>query len=345
MDNKQIEKTKSGPKVSVISIIAGVAPFLSKCIDSLLNQDWKNLEIILVVGVEDPKHPEEDECYEIAREKTAGDERVKLIVIKKNGAGDARNNGLKAVSGQYIAFVDGDDWVEPTFITHQMKMMSEHLADIAVCGKWSEYPDGAVKDTYKPVQELYPEAAFRMILEGTGFFFHCWDKLFKAELFKDVTFPTDRYVEDRYIIGGIVAKANKIVFDRTPLYHFRVRSDSLSRIAKMSEINTEADIAFCDYTEKHFPALKEQCEAFLLYDHITCIQNALVNGTFTEESAAEHLSYIREHRKKAKENSYVNKNTRIKAFLAIYFRPGLRYLTMHGQKRAEKEHEKFSISK
>ncbi len=344
MDNKQIEITKSGPKVSVISIIAGVAPFLPKCIDSLLSQEWKNLEIILVVGVDDTDHPENDECWKIAREKTQGDDRVKLILIKKNGAGDARNHGLKAVTGQYIAFVDGDDWVERGFISHQLKMMQEHLADIAVCGKWSEYPDGPVADTYKPVQELDAEASFRMILEGTGFFFHCWDKLFKAELFEGVTFPDDRYLEDRYIVGNLIEKAGKIVFDRTPLYHFRIRSDSLSRISTMSELNTEADIEFCNYTEKRFPALKDQCEAFLLYDHITCVQNALVNGSFTEESAKEHLSYIREHRKNAKDNLYVNQNTRIKAFLAIYFRPGLKLITQRGKRLAEKQHEKFSIS-
>ncbi|SKB86556.1 Glycosyl transferase family 2 [Lachnospiraceae bacterium] len=344
MDKKQVTKPKLGPKVSVISIIAGVAPYLPKCIDSLLAQDWKNLEIILVVGVEDTAHPDYDDCYEVVREKTDFDDRVKTIVIKKNGVGDARNRGLKEATGQYIAFVDGDDWVEPGFVSHQMKMLQEHLADIAVCGKWSEYPDGSVADAYKPVQELNAEASFRMILEGTGFFFHCWDKLFKAELWEGVTFPTDRYVEDRYIVGSIVEKANKIVFDRTPLYHFRVRSDSLSRISTMSELNTEADIEFCKYTEKRFPSLKEQCEAFLLYDHITCVQNALVNGSFTEESASEHLSYIREHRKNASKNSYINRNTRIKAFLAIYFRPGLKLITKRGQQRAEKQHEKFSIS-
>ncbi len=326
------------PKISVISIIYKVEPFLRECIESMINQTYPNLEIVLVVGTGG------DASLDIAKEYAGRDERIKLVTCEPKGTGDARNRGIEAAGGEYIGFVDGDDYASPEMFEKLYSLISEHKADIAVCGKYSEYPDRSEPDPAGERREMTSREAFEMILKGTGFFFHCWDKLFKAGLFDGVTFPTDRYLEDRYVVNVLLERAEKIVYDRTPLYHFRIRSDSLSRIDEMSEHNTAADTAFVDFVLDRYPELENECEAFLMYDHITCIQNLLLHNTFSTETAKEHLRYIRDHRKSIRKNPEAERRVKIKTFLSLYFRPLLKAITQHSDRKAKK-HAKFSVSR
>ncbi len=112
----------------------------------------------------------------------------------------------------------------------------------------------------------------------------------------------------------------------------------------MAELNTEADTVFCRKAEKRYPSLKNLCEACLVYGHITCLQNQLVNGSFSKKTAAPHLRYLRKHAKTAGRNPEVNRNTRIKLFLSLHFLPGLKALTAFNQHRSERKHGKYSIS-
>ncbi len=331
-------KMNDYPKISVISIIYKVEPFLRECIESLVNQTYPNLEIVLVVGTGG------DRSLDIAQEYLEKDERIKLVMCEPRGAGDARNRGLATASGDYIGFVDGDDYASPEMFETLFSLLKEHDADLAVCGKYSEYPDHSEPDAPGETREMTSRDAFEMILTGTGFFFHCWDKLFKAELFDGVRFPTDRYLEDRYVVNLLLERADKIVYDRAPLYHFRIRSDSLSRIDEMSEYNTAADTEYAAFVLARYPDLADECEAFLMYDHITCVQNRLLHNTFSKEAAAEHLAFIRDHRKSFRKNPLSTWRVRVKAFLSLYFRPALKALTQYSDRKAKK-HAKFSISK
>ncbi|MCR4908064.1 MAG: glycosyltransferase [Lachnospiraceae bacterium] len=325
------------PKISVISIIYKVEPFLRECIDSMINQTYPNLEIVLVVGTGG------DGSLDIAQEYVEKDERIKLVICEPKGTGDARNRGLETATGDYIGFVDGDDYASPEMFEKLFSLIKEHQADIAVCGKYSEYPDHSEPDPPGEILEMTSRDAFEMILKGTGFFFHCWDKLFKAELFDGVLFPTDRYLEDRYVVNLLLERSDRIVYDRTPLYHFRIRSDSLSRIDEMSEHNTAADEDFVAFVLERYPELASECEAFLMYDHITCIQNRLLHNTFTKEISSGHLDYIRSHRKSIWNNPCAGRRVKIKTLLSLYFRPGLKALTEHSDRKA-KRNAKFSIS-
>ncbi len=352
------EEDNKTERISLISIIYRVAPYLTQCIESLISQSYPDLEIILVVG-EPPEDREKqalngngqdrakgeagDGCLKIAEHYAGLDSRIKIVTCIAAGAADARNRGLSAATGDFIAFVDGDDWAEPDMIESLHRSIKESGADIAVCSKFSEYKDATVPDPGDGREILSPEESYRMILLGTGFFFHCWDKLFRAELFEGLLFPTEHYIEDRYIVGELIYRARNIVYDRKPLYHFRVRSDSLSRAAGISEMNLEADELFTEKAVKRFPALKQECEAFLLYDHITCIQNKLLKHDFSKKDIEAHVRYVREHKAGMKDNPYINRNTRIKAFLSLHFLTGLKLITERGRHRQETEHEKYSI--
>lgn len=326
------------PRISVISIIYGVEPYLRQCLESLQSLTYPELELILVVGGKEDGS--DDGCLSIAEDFAGRDNRFKIVRCIAAGAGDARNRGLDAATGEYIGFVDGDDYVEPDMFTRLYENLIEHDADISVCGKFSEYQDKTLKDPYDegdPISVLNSEEAAEMLLAGKGFFFHSWDKLFKAELFSGIRFPTEGVLEDRYIIGNLILDSERIVYDRTPLYHFRVRTDSLSRTRGLCEENVIADTVFSEKVVKRYPALKDRAEACLLYGHITCVQNALAGDYYDRKSQEKHLDYIGEHGKIGNRNPYINMNTRVKVFLSLYSPGLLKLWTEHSLKKQAEE--------
>lgn len=375
------------PLISVISIIYGVAPYLRQCLESLKGLDYPELELILVIGQKETADPDgnailtDDGCLKIAGEYARKDDRFRIVTCKAAGAGNARNIGIDAARGEYIGFVDGDDFVDPDMFTKLFSNLKAYDADISVCAKYDEYPDRtAVKgirlgnntrsaapeesrreDSARPtattgkagedsahptaaegtaredsVRLLGPEEAVEHLISDGDFFFHCWDKLFKAELFKGVSFPEDRVLEDRFVIGDLIMKASRIVYDSTPLYHFRVRTDSLSHTKGLCEENSRADTEFCRRAVERFPGLKDRAEAYLLYGHITCVQLSLADGSYSRAKQEEHLSYIRHHAGSAFKNPFVNNNTRIKVFLSLYSPGFLKLWTEHSLKKQGK---------
>ena len=340
----------SKPLISVISIIHMVKPYFGECLNSLKALTYPNLEIILVLGMKEKKESDgnvtlyDDGCLKMAEEAASSDRRFRIINCGAAGVSDARNRGLDAASGEYIGFVDGDDYVEPDMYDRLYDNIVEFGADISVCGKFSEYPGVSIREEAGTGPErLTPLEGVKMLMENNGFFFHSWDKLFKAELFDGIRFPEDKYLEDRYVIGNLVAESSAIVYDRTPLYHFRVRTDSVSHLKKMSELNSDADMVFSEYAVNKFPELKDTAEAFCIYGHITCIQNALTEGYFSREEEERHFAYVREHKKSALGNPHVSTNTKVKIFLTLYSLPLLKLITMIGKKRQE-ERQGFTLS-
>ncbi|MCR5748432.1 MAG: glycosyltransferase [Lachnospiraceae bacterium] len=325
-----MEMTDNLPKISIISIIYKVEKFLPKAIESMLYQTYRNLEIILVVSEkkadeEGPKSGDLDICNEYAKK----DARIKIVVTPARGTGDARNKGLDNATGEYIAFVDGDDWAEPDMIEKLYVNLIDHDAKASVCGKFSEYEDHTEADTPSSVKNMNTKDAFEMILRGDGFFFHCWDKMFKSSVFEGLRFPDDRYLEDRYVIDKALERAGRIVYDTTPLYHYRVRGDSLSRVKDMAEYNTDADTEFCRQACELYPELGNLSEAFLLYDHITCIQNYLLyfkgkpaNTDKMRNRYNDHMAFARAVGVNLSKNPEISRSLRIKRLLALYA-PGL----------------------
>ncbi|MBO4374600.1 MAG: glycosyltransferase [Lachnospiraceae bacterium] len=330
-------------KISIISIIYRVEDFLPQAIESMLRQTYSDLEIILCVGV----GGDEDASLSICEDFAARDSRIKIIKRDADkGQGYARNLGLEAATGRYIGFVDGDDFIEEDMYERLLDNLIKYDADISVCGKYSDYEDASIPDRQAPVRVMTNRDSYEMLLRGNGFFFHCWDKLYKKEIFDGLTFPGG-YLEDRYVIGTALYRSKRTVYDTTPLYHYRIRSDSGSRIIKMSEYNTDANTVFCAQAKEQFPELSELADATLLYDHITNIQNYLIYFKGTDEDNDEmreryrsHLQYVRDN--KNKKNPEVSKKLKLKVFMTLYMKPLLRLVT---KKRVEKQKSRNEVFK
>ena len=204
-------------KVSIIIIIYKVDRYLRECLQSVISQTYKNLEIICVVGKGDTA------CENIVDEYAVKDDRIVVIKSEPRGTADARNRGLSALTGDYIAFVDGDDYIKDDMIEVMVNAAKRHGAEVSVVGKYYLYEnctDGTEENTE---QVLSVKDAFKIILYQEGFFLHLWDKLYKRELFEGVRFPEGKLVEDRQMAHHILSKAETIVYNSASKYYFRIR--------------------------------------------------------------------------------------------------------------------------
>ena len=324
-------------KISIISIIYKVEPYLRQCIESIVNQTYKNLEIILVAGEGD------EGCYKICKEFADQDSRIKLVTCKPAGVSDARNHGLEVMTGDYLGFVDGDDFIEPDMYETLVKNLEGHACDIAVCGRFYEFMNVSEKDEARPPVILNPSQALDMILSGTGFFLHCWDKLFTRKVFEGLSFPVDKHVEDRIVVNRLIDKADRIVYDSTPKYHFRERADSLSKEEKMTKMNTIANEELAAYIFRVHPELRDVCESFMIYEHITCIQNLMLKGSRDKEQIALHKDFLRGVAPHLKQNARISKKVRLKLWLVTYCPHLLLMFTRSHVKKQNDEHVRFKL--
>lgn len=301
-------------KISIIVIIYKVEAYLRECLLSIQKQDYKNIEVILVVG-----HSEtgtDDGCSAICTEFAENDSRFKIVSCTARGAADARNKGLLAATGDYIGFVDGDDFIEPDMYSHLLELLTENNGQIAVCGRFYEYEDAVLKDEpYDKARVMSDEEAIAMVLEGNGFYLHCWDKLYTADLWKDIEFPVDKYVEDRIVVNRVLAKAERIIYDRIPKYHFRERSGSLSKTGSVARQNMEANRVLADFVYENYRSLKPVCDQYMIYEYITAIQNVYLAGSVDR---AELKEYKDELRKFVKGCDTIPKKLFVKLELALY---------------------------
>ncbi|MCR5268122.1 MAG: glycosyltransferase [Lachnospiraceae bacterium] len=316
-------------QVSIISIVYQVEPYIAQCIDSLLAQTYRNLQIILVVGVkEDGK---DNACLSICKAYAEKDARIDLVAAPAKGIADARNVGLSHVKGDLIGFVDGDDWVDADFVESLVTQLSDCGSDIAVCGRYYEFQNHTDADPASGTQIMSAEDGMRMILNGTGFFLHLWDKLFVKNLWEQVTFPTDHVVEDRIIVNRIIGSAGKISYNSTPKYHFRERSGSNSKKPGMAAHNAEANRMLCAYVEQTFPALKNESGRFFLQEIITSLQNLLVSPTCSRDEIKAFTKEIRQAAKDNGKNPLIGRKLKIKTFLALHLQPVLKKITLRHQ--------------
>ena len=164
-------------------------------------------------------------CDEFAEQ----DERIKVIHKRNGGLSDARNAGLDVATGEYIGFVDGDDWVDEDMYETLYHLIYEHQADISICTHYTELPNRTkVKYKSKKTKIFSSQKAIATLIEDKIIQNYIWEKLFKRELFTELRFPVGWSFEDIALCYKIFHKARKIVLLQTPKYHYRTRPGSIT---------------------------------------------------------------------------------------------------------------------
>jgi len=227
------------PLISVIIPVYGVEKYLRRAVDSVLKQSYRNLEIILV----DDGSP--DGCPAICDEYAAKEARVRVIHKENGGLSDARNAGLDIAGGEYIAFLDSDDYFAPFFIEVLYNELIRTDAQVVLCRYEvteellpEHGPDfDAVLKTYREGEADCKEYDRKQMLlnqydalcKDATYFIVAWNKLYKASLWKDVRFPKGKIHEDEATTYRIFDKITKGVYVDVPMYAYFSMQDSITR--------------------------------------------------------------------------------------------------------------------
>ena len=311
-------------KVSVIVPIYKVEPYLKRAVDSILHQTYHNLEIILV----DDGSP--DQCGRICDDYAKEDNRITVIHKENGGLSDARNAGLDAAHGEYIVFVDSDDFIAEDYVETLMQCLKEYDADVAMCSYAVTASVELDESIFTASRDETVEVCDRRELlnnlydanhKDATYFIVSWNKIYKASLWQDVRFPKGRIHEDEATTYKIYDRAQKGVYLHRPLYGYFTAPSSITRdrfnIKRLQWMDALDDrIAyFEDKTEQLNEEGKQEKE--FLEKQIACCKRARADASIhyyyplkeelpTERKAAKRLkSYVWQEWKETKNPGYL----------------------------------------
>ncbi|MEM9075515.1 MAG: glycosyltransferase [Bacteroidota bacterium] len=210
-------------KISVIVPVYKVENYLKRCVDSVLCQSYKNLQIILV------NDGSPDNCGKICDEFKKKDSRIEVIHQKNKGLSGARNSGLEKVKGEYVAFVDSDDWIAPNMLEVLIEKILKHKAQIIECDFKStneEKNNRRINCDKAEIVESRIEALSRTIENHS---FSVWKRLYHKDLISGLRFIEGKNSEDVYFTFSAFSKMEKLVVVPCKLYYYYVGSESITR--------------------------------------------------------------------------------------------------------------------
>jgi len=216
--------------VSVIVPIYNVQKYLDKCIQSIINQTYTNIEIILV------DDGSSDECGHMCDQYANKDERIKVIHKKNGGLSDARNYGIICATGKYIAFIDSDDFIHQRYVEILTELAVKNQADIVV-GDFASFQDADYchdkiineKDILQS-QTLTSKYLYdsNFIQQKRTIFTVAWGKIYAKRLWQGIEYPVGKLHEDTFTTYKLMEKALKVVYLQEPIYYWRKRMDSIT---------------------------------------------------------------------------------------------------------------------
>lgn len=215
--------------ISVIVPIYNMEKYLKKCVDSILNQTYSNLEIILV------DDGSTDSSTKICDEYIKVDSRIKVFHKENGGLSDAKNFGLSKANGKYVAFVDSDDWIETNMYEDMYYKLKETESNIVICGRFIDYEDGKREEWYNKNEiTMNREQSLIYLNSFYNFDMSSCDKLYEKSLFDNIKFPYGKKCEDAYTTYLLFDKSDKITYIPKCFYHYFQRSGSISRNEKIN---------------------------------------------------------------------------------------------------------------
>lgn len=233
----------NNPLISVIVPVYKAEAYLEKSVKSIINQTYKNLEIILV----DDGSP--DRCGEMCDEFAKKDSRIRVIHKANGGQSSARNAALDIMAGDYVGFVDSDDWIEPNMYEHLYNLILKNNAQISVCGAKLEYLNGKVSyfntdyPKNKTIRQYDTIEALTENFNNSKITYSLCDKLYESKIFSNLRFTEGKIYEDMEIIPKCLENADRIVYDPTPLYHYNLTEESTIRGTFNPKRFAEVDVA------------------------------------------------------------------------------------------------------
>lgn len=267
--------------ISVVIPIYNVEQYLTQCINSVLSQTYRNLEIILV------DDGSTDRCPILCDKYSQLDSRVKVIHKENGGLSDARNAGLDIATGSYVSFIDSDDFVEQDYIEALYNLILKYEVSVSACS-YIHFSDENILSEPKKLmtQKCTKEQAVKYILIEKNLSTTAWGKLYDIHLFKNIRFPKGKIYEDLFTIWKIIDQVDFLVYTTFPKYHYRLNPQSImtSKFSDKSLDFIEAHQSIMEYVLQKYPKLyKYACWRFTRYN-ISYLYRAL-KANYKNENA------------------------------------------------------------
>ena len=302
-------------KLSIIVPVYNVELYLQVCIRSLIKQTYRNIEVVLV----DDGSP--DQSGKICDYWAHKDNRICVIHTKNQGAARARNEGIKIAKGDFIAFVDSDDFISPCMFETLIRLINEYDCDIAECDFCTVFDND-----YKFENNINNN--IKVVDAQTALKYHIQNKLFKQTVWNKVyrktvilPFTEGKYIDDEFWMYQVIGKSRQLVSTSAKLYAYRQQSQSVMH-ARYSIKRLDALEAMkrrCDYINKNYPVLDQEARLSLFFSCVYQYQMSLkyLYGKEKKKSISTIKKYITESRIKVKDLSNVSYKQRIWGILLI----------------------------
>ena len=234
-------------KISVIVPVYNIEAYLERTLDSLVNQTYKNLEIILI------DDGSTDSSGKICDNYKNKDKRIVVVHKENEGVSIARNKGLELATGEFIGFVDSDDVISLDMYEILYKNIINNNADISVCS-YKTFSKEIVFEYNDKIKIFDKKEALKDIISDGIITNFLWNKLFKKEILNDVKFPKNKIYEDLYVMPKLLEKINKLCFDYSKLYGYFNRNNSY--VNTYNDKKNKNYLEFCDECFKYLSKYK-----------------------------------------------------------------------------------------
>lgn len=309
-----------GELISVIVPVYNVEAYLEKCVTSIINQTYREIEIILIDdGSTDSSGIL---CDKLARQDT----RIRVNHKKNGGLSEARNYGIDMARGEYLSFIDSDDYIESSMLQMLIYNLHKYNADISVCAYKMEYPNKSVDIKEGHVVRIYSkDQAFQVLLHKNNIGVISWNKLYKSNLFQDIRYPVGQHFEDINTTYKLIAKTNKVVYMPKVFYHYVQRVNSINGV-NFKKINFNKklyDMEFATdellrYVEKNCTEVKQEVSIGCCDYYLRIINQEILFGIDNINLRNKARKLIIKNRKKIISARYLTTRKKIQMLLYGY---------------------------
>ncbi len=303
--------------ISVVVPVYNVENQLCRCVDSIIGQTYKNIEIILV----DDESP--DNCGQICDDYAKKDSRIRVIHKSNGGLSDARNRGIAESCGEYVVLVDSDDTVTPDYVEYLFDMLRrEPSAQMSVC-RFQIVQEGCTPadSMHGNYQLMTPEQALENMLYGKGVDVCAVAKMYRRELFEDIQYPVGIAYEDTATTYRIFDKCSAIVYGDKECYNYYTRPGSISKqgcFNSNEQDYVENTDGMLDYVVKKYPALAGAANRFFVYSRFRELRILVFSSTRDKALERRFMSEIKPLRAKVLFDKNTPKRDKV-ALLTSFF--------------------------
>lgn len=278
--------------ISIIVPVYNVESYLEKCVKSIMQQSYKDIEIILVDDGSTDKSG--NICDELAKRE----KRIKVIHKLNGGLSSARNAGIEIAKGEYLGFIDSDDYIDEDMYKVLYENINKYQADISMCGMFNCYSDKdhIIQSDYQI--ELYDRrSAIDLVMRGNNGSVSAVNKLYRRNIFKDLRYPVGKTMEDAYVILDILNQCNKIVLDTRDFYYYVHRKNSITT-SDFSLNNMNYILAYeknYDIIKVNYPDMLDLARFRLCWAHFKVLSKMVMSNTVDSKLEKDVIKYLKKN--------------------------------------------------